>query len=58
MADNEHTWLVFLTAGMALLVLGVLLLEDGAWYVQYPVLAAAVGLAAFGLRAELQSPSA
>ena len=58
MTAEENTWLVFLTAGMALVVVGLLLLEDAVWYLQYPVLAAAVLLALFGVGAELRSPSA
>jgi len=38
MEDEDGIWLVLLTAGMALLVIGLLLLEEAAWYVRYSAL--------------------
>jgi hypothetical protein len=38
MEDEDGIWLVLLTAGMACLVVGLLLLEDAAWYVRYAAL--------------------
>lgn len=49
MADDADTWVLFTILGMATLVVGLLLLDESAWYVQYPVLAAALLLSLLGV---------
>jgi uncharacterized membrane protein (UPF0136 family) len=38
MDSGENAWVTLLSTGMALTVVGLLLLESAAWYVQYAVL--------------------
>ena len=49
MSDEENTWVVFLTTGMALLVVALLLFDQSAWYVQYGLLAASVLLSVYAM---------
>jgi len=49
MPDGTDKWIVSMTTGMALTVVGVTALETAAWFVQYAVLGAGVILSAFAL---------
>ena len=58
MSSESNSWVVFTVLGTLALVVGLALLGGQAWYVQYPVLLAAVALSAVGVRravAESQS---
>ncbi|MFC4544557.1 hypothetical protein ACFO5R_21730 [Halosolutus amylolyticus] len=58
MEAKNDTWVVFLILGMTLLVFGILFLEGTAWYVTYPVFAAALLLSGLALvQATSSSPS-
>lgn len=49
MAEHDTTWLIPMTGGMALSVIGITMLETAAWFVQYTALGAGLVLAAFSL---------
>jgi hypothetical protein len=56
MSDEENTWVIFLTSGMALLVIALLLFDQSAWYVQYGLLAASMLLSVYAMvRADSES---
>lgn len=58
MTSPDDAWLVALTAGMALSVVGVTALETAAWFVQYGALGAGLGLALFSLYLGTSEPDA
>lgn len=49
MAEGDSTWIVSMTAGMALTVVGMTMLETAMWFVQYAALGAGLALAVFSL---------
>jgi hypothetical protein len=48
MDSGETTWAALLSAGMALTVVGLLLLDSAAWFLQYAVLGLGLLLAVGG----------
>ena len=47
MAGEDGTRVLFLTMSIATVVFGVLILDEGGWYVQIPVLLVSLTLALF-----------
>lgn len=49
MAEEDRIWIVSMTAGMALTVVGMTTLETAAWFVQYAALVAGLAMAVLSL---------
>jgi hypothetical protein len=56
MGEQENTWVAFLVAGLALVVVGAGLLETTAWFIRYAFVGVGLALTLFGYyRARLES---
>jgi len=49
MAEEDNTWIISMTTGMALTVVGITMLESTTWFVQYAALGAGLAMAVFSL---------
>lgn len=49
MTEQDNTWLIPMTGGLALSVIGMTMLETAAWFIQYGALGAGVVLSVFSL---------
>jgi hypothetical protein len=57
MGDSQNIWVVYLTTGMALSVVGLLLLDTAPWYLQYGALGLGLLFSAIALFQELPTES-
>lgn len=49
MLEEDNTWIISMTTGMALTVIGVTMLETAMWFIQYAALGAGLVMAVFSL---------
>ena len=49
MAEEDRAWIISMTAGMALTVVGITILETATWFVQYAALGTGLAMAVFSL---------